>query len=172
MSKLIIICTLNFFLFVNSFDLLSQSCKFPFVRHLVDSIYHTKKTYFYQYGEVFDKIQPSQDFYSVLLTNYKIDSIKWIEIWNTWHFNHADNSLFKKSISIERKDKLLRSKRWKKHKIEILRVTYPIFLTKKDCIIEITRYCRGICSSSTVYFIEIKEDKTPLIKHKFRSRMN
>lgn len=92
---------------------------------------------------------------SILAIN-GITQENWKTVYNTWKLNAVRTNIeWFKGISKEKKISLL--KRYEKMKIkkyEVVGVSPVFIISPTSYMVEITRYCFGMCSSTTLYLME------------------
>lgn len=100
------------------------------------------------------------EFIDTVFIDNGITKENWSIIYNVWRLNVVrTNSEWFKGITNEKKNTLLkRYNRMKIKKFEVIGVSPVFFISSTTYLVEITRYCFGICSLTTLYLMEYDKD--------------
>lgn len=125
-----------------------------YVQPIIDSVYgNEKKVYLFRHHIIEKEV--TNDVLTFMDSSFNIDKVEWEKLYSVWFNNSNFHPDWSKGISSERRNKLTRSRKFEKKKIEVLSISKPIFITRNIYLLSITRYCSGMCSSTDIYFIEI-----------------
>ena len=102
-------------------------------------------------------------FDSILLKKYYLDSVQWRNTWRVWKNNYLRNSEWKDWISHKKKDRILRSNRYKRGELEMLSVSEIIFISPDVYLLGIARHCLGFCGNVDIYIVRIDRSNNRLI---------
>lgn len=166
MKKVII-----FLIVFKAFNLFSHEKKYvnvsdleKYVMPIIDELYQKKKVYYYgNYNFVSKQQNIKVD--SFLLKKYGLTKNEWNRYWTACRLNFYRPQEWVKSISIKKKKRLIYSKKKELGELVVLSISTPIFITKSDYLIEITSYCKGICSHTKTYVVhyDVETGKNEII---------
>ena len=139
-----------------------------YINPLISQIYKSKKIYYVSRSNLVSKNNGNRAD-SILLYDYGFTKEQWNIHWNACRLNFYYPCDWIKLSTQKKKRKLIESKKKAEGKIEVLSVSIPMFLTKNDYLIEITSYCKGICSYTNLYFVHYNK---ALKKNEIRCKIN
>lgn len=130
---------------------------------------HNQKIFLYQKHPFIDIKDVLFEFDS-LNTYLKTDSTTLTQIWETHKLNFTFPFDWLDSNPRKTKEKILNSKKWKDGEIMVLSASATIYVDKNVFLIEITRYCGGLCFFRNIYLVEkINDEKDIIIKFNIAS---